>query len=136
MATGKKPTRDAASAACSDPMSKISERWVNPHDPVFVLAPPRSFSSIIATMLGQHPQMYGLPELELFAAETIGEWWDLCSESTFPRAHGALREVAQLYYGEQTEETVKLARGWLRRRAHFTTGYFLEVLARKVHPRT
>jgi Sulfotransferase family len=105
------------------------------HDPVFVLAPPRSFSSIVATMLGQHPQMYGLPELELFAAETMAEWWDLCSKATFPRAHGALRAVAQLYFHEQTEETIKLARGWLRRRAHITTGYFLEMLAHKVRPR-
>jgi hypothetical protein len=103
--------------------------------PVFVLAPPQSFSSIVATMLGQHPQMYGFPELELFAAETISEWWDLCSEATFPRAHGALRAVAQLFFEEQTVETVKLARGWLRRRTHFTTGYLLETLAAKVAPR-
>jgi hypothetical protein len=103
--------------------------------PIFVLAPPRSFSSIVSTMLGQHPQMYGLPGLELFAAETIGEWWDLCSDATFPMAHGALRAVAQLFFGEQREESVKLARGWLRRRAHFTTGYLLEVLAERVHPR-
>ena len=111
-------------------------RTFSAEQPVFVLAPPRSFSSVVSTMLGQHPQMYGLPELELFAAETVGEWWDLCAEATFPRAHGALRAIAELFFGEQTEESVKLARGWLRRRAHFTTGYFLEVLAERVHPRT
>ena len=60
-------------------------------------------------MLGQHPQMYGLPDLELFAAETVGEWWELCAEATFPRAHGALRAVAELFSGEQTEETIKFA---------------------------
>jgi hypothetical protein len=103
--------------------------------PLFILAPPRSFTSIISTMLGQHPQMYGLPELELFGAETLAKWWDLCARATFPRAHGALRVIAQLYFGEQTETTVKLARGWLRRRSHFTTGFFLELLAKKVHPR-
>jgi hypothetical protein len=103
--------------------------------PLFILAPPRSFTSIICAMLGQHPQMYGLPELELFGAETMAEWWDLCARATFPRAHGALRTVAQLYFGEQTETTVKLAEGWLRRRSHFTTGFLLEVLAKKVHPR-
>src|SRR5260221_9464285 len=31
-------------------------------DPVFILALPRSFSSVVCGMLGQHPQMYGLPE--------------------------------------------------------------------------
>lgn len=103
--------------------------------PVFVLAPPHSFSSVVATMLGQHPQMYGLPELELFAAETVGEWWELCGQASFPRAHGTLRAVAELFFGGQTAETVKLARGWLRRRAGFTTGYLLETLAAQVAPR-
>ncbi len=110
-------------------------RTFSAEQPVFVLAPPLSFSSIVATMLGQHPQMYGLPKLELFAAETVGEWWELCGDATFPRAHGALRAVAELFSGAQTEETIKFARGWLRRRAHFTTGYLLETLATKVAPR-
>jgi hypothetical protein len=103
--------------------------------PVFVLAPPRSFSSVVATMLGQHPQMYGLPELELFAAETVGEWWELCGDASFPRAHGTLRAVAELFFGGQIAETIKLARGWLRRRAEFTTGHLLETLAAEVAPR-
>src|SRR5262249_18586200 len=110
-------------------------RTFSAEPPVFVLAPPRSFGSIVATMLGQHPQMYGLPELELFAAETMREWWELCAGATFPRAHGALRAVAELFFGEQTEETIKLARGWLRRRTHFSTGLFLETLAAAVAPR-
>ena len=124
------------------PSSQVAARPAAPapihapvEQPIFVLAPPRSFSSIVSTMLGQHPQMYGLPELELFAAETVGEWWELCAEATFPRAHGALRAVAELFFGAQTEETIKLARGWLLRRTHFTTGYLLETLAAKVAPR-
>jgi hypothetical protein len=103
--------------------------------PLFILSPPRSFTSITCAMLGQHPQMYGLPEMHLFGAETMAEWWDQCERATFPRMHGALRTVAQLYFGTQTQDTIKLARGWLRRRAHFTTGFLLEVLAQKVHPR-
>src|SRR5438874_389166 len=31
-------------------------------DPVFILALPGSFSSVVCAMLGQHPEMYGLPE--------------------------------------------------------------------------
>jgi hypothetical protein len=38
--------------------------------PLFILAPPRSFTSVICGMIGQHPQMYGLPEVNLFAGET------------------------------------------------------------------
>ena len=102
--------------------------------PLFLLAPPRSFTSVIGTMLGQHPQMYGLPETHLFGCETMAEWWAMCEEQTFPRAHGLLRAVAELFFGGQTEGTVKLASGWLRRRSHFTTGMLMEVLVWRVHP--
>jgi Sulfotransferase family len=103
-------------------------------DPLFILTLPRSFSSIVGAMLGQHPAMYGLPELNLFSAETMTEWWDMASQATFNMAHGLLRTVAQLYFGEQTEASVKGARGWLMRRSHFTTGMMLETLAERVHP--
>jgi hypothetical protein len=103
--------------------------------PLLVLAAPRSFSSVVSSMIGQHPQMYGLPELELFSANTIAEWWRLCSVATFPRAHGTLRAISQLYFGEQTEATVRRARGWLTRRSHCTTGFLIEMFARKVSPR-
>ena len=103
-------------------------------DPLSILAPPRSFTSVVAAMLGQHPQMYSLPELHLFSFETMAERWARCQHATYPMAHGLLRAVAQLYFGEQTEHTVRLARGWLRRRSHFTTGYLFEMLAAKVHP--
>ena len=105
------------------------------NSPVFILAVPRSFSSVISAMIGQHPQMYGLPETELFGARTVAEWWELCSRPGFPtRAHGTLRAVAELCFGGQTERTVKLARGWLLRRSHFTTGFLLETLASIVSP--
>jgi hypothetical protein len=104
-------------------------------DPLFLLGPPRSFTSVVGTMLGQHPQMYGLPETHLFGCETMAEWWRTCEEQTFPRAHGLLRAVAELFFGGQTERTVRLASGWLQRRSHFTTGMVMEVLAARVHPR-
>lgn len=104
-------------------------------DPLFVLAPPRSFTSVVGTMLGQHPQMYGLPETHLLSCETMAEWWRTWEEQTFPRGHGLLRTVAELFFGGQTSHTVKLANGWLRRRSHFTTGLMIETLAARVHPR-
>jgi len=85
-------------------------------------------------MLGQHPQLYGLPELHLFSAETLGEWSAMSRRSPW-RAHGARRAVAQLLFGDQTAETIQEARGWLRRRSHMTTGMFLELLGQRVKPR-
>lgn len=39
--------------------------------PLFILCPIRSFSSIACAMIGQHPEMYGFPELRLFNADTL-----------------------------------------------------------------
>ncbi len=85
-------------------------------EPLFILCPPRSYSSIVCGMLGQHPQCYGLPELNLFLADTIGEIW---YGSTFFRSsgfHGICRTLAQLHSGEQTEEAVILAKEWITAR--------------------
>ena len=104
-------------------------------DPLFLLAPPRSFTSVICAMLGQHPRMYGLLETSLFCAETMREWLGACQQAHFPMAHGLLRTVAQLIFGGQTEENVRDAKAWIRRRSHCTTGYIFELLAARVVPR-
>jgi len=64
----------------------------------------------------------------------MAEWWEGCSRASFNMAHGLLRALAQLYFGEQTEDSIKLAAGWLRRRLHYTPGFLLELLAERVHP--
>lgn len=103
--------------------------------PLFILAPPRCFTSIVCAMLGQHPQMYGLPETLLFTAETIRGLWGGHLHAAPRFRHGLQRAVAQLFFGEQTEASIQQARGWLRRRASFTTGFVFELLAAKVYPR-
>ena len=113
-------------------------------DPVIILAPPHSFTSIICTMLGQHPQMYGLPEVHLFVAETMQEragWvapprWR-AEMITRPgwREHGLLRVVAQLFAGEQTAHTIARARRWVHFRANCTCVDVFRELAEKVSPR-
>ena len=103
-------------------------------DPVFVLAPPCTFSWVTCAMLGQHPQMYALPELHLFTAETMAGWLELSAGESYAMDHGLLRAVAEIFFGGQTEHSVTRARGWLRRRAHFTTGFLLETLAGAVKP--
>jgi hypothetical protein len=103
-------------------------------DVVFILAPPRSFSSVICAMLGQHPQMYGLPELYLFTSETVGEWSEQYRRGTYPASDGLLRAIAQICFGGQTDETIGMAAEWIALRTHLTTGSILEALADMVHP--
>jgi hypothetical protein len=92
-------------------------------------------------MLGQHPQMYGFPELNLFMAETLDEFWrGVDSEggrkSTFwpVMRHGLLRTVAQFYAGEQTIDGVALAHRWIRTRAQRSTGEVFRELLTKIDP--
>jgi hypothetical protein len=99
--------------------------------PVFLLAPPRCHSAVVCAMLGQHPQMYGFPETHLFCAPTMEKWWEMCEQSAFHMADGLLRVVAQLFFEEQTENSVRAAEGWLRRRGHFTTSLLFELLAER-----
>ena len=98
-------------------------------DPVFILSPPRCFTSVVCAMLGQHPQMYGLPETGLFNVPTMEQWWETS------RHVGLLRCVAQLIFGEQTENSVRHAEAWLKRRLCFTTSYVFELIADRVAPR-
>ena len=100
-----------------------------------MLVLPRSFSSLIGTMLGQHPQMYALPETHLFGCNSVSEWSDKSSRQSFNMSHGLFRAVAQLRFGAQDEGAVVQARGWLKRRPELTTGFLLELLAEMVSPR-
>ncbi len=117
-----------------DPRTESSETSTG-DGPVVILAVPRSCSSITCMMLGQHPQLYGFPELHLFSAENMDEWMDSASRASYAMDHGLLRTIAQLIWNEQTEGTIKRARIWLARRRYYTTGMMLETLFQEIHPR-
>ncbi len=104
--------------------------------PILILSTPLTPSSWIGAMLGQHPQLYCLPETHLFVGENVREWRKVCSRSVFPMRHGLLRAIAELIFAGQTEANVRLAAGWLERRSFYTTGCLLEVLANQVPGRT
>ena len=55
--------------------------------------------------------------------------------STFHMADGLLRAVAELFHGDQTDETILAAEGWLRRRSHQTTGLVFEELMERASGR-
>lgn len=85
-------------------------------EPLFLLSPGRSFSSVVSTMIGEHPDCYGLPELKIFSADTIGESWEKESRPGSWPMQGLKRTVAELAFGEQTDETVDAAEAWIRER--------------------
>jgi hypothetical protein len=83
-------------------------------EPLFILCPPRTYSSLVSSMLGQHPDCYGLPELNLFLADTLGEAWQSRPLlKRFVGRDGLLRTLAQLHEGQQTGEAVLRAAEWI-----------------------
>jgi hypothetical protein len=87
--------------------------------PVFMISPGHSYSSVVAAMIGQHPQAYGLPEMNLFLGDTLGEAEETFSLTGRPALPGLKRTLAQLHHGVQTFETVELATEWIRTHRHY-----------------
>lgn len=136
-APGERPA--IADSAFAAPASRTRGVGVGPDtgciaDPLFILAAPRSFSSVVTAMLGQHPQMFGLPETHLFGDETMEQWQARAAQETYQMSHGLLRAVAQICFKRQTEHSVTMAAAWLRRRSCYTSGMVFEELAREVYP--
>jgi hypothetical protein len=108
--------------------------------PLFVLAPARSYTSVIATMIGQHPDLAGLPELKLFSYRTIGQleaslpsyWIERGFTHSSP---GLVRALAQLEFGDQTPGSLSEARAWLRQRAHWSGAQVFDFLQARLAPR-
>jgi hypothetical protein len=106
--------------------------------PIFLLAPPRSYTSLVNAMLGQHPQCYGLPELCLFNVGTLVELWqgsntDIPENGPLVR-HGLLRAIAEIYAGEQRSATIAMAMAWCSAREEWDTGRVYRELVDKIDP--
>ncbi len=110
--------------------------------PIFILAPPRSYTSLFCACLGQHPALYGVPELNLFMAATGGGFWfgdepdDPKSPLFWPMMrHGLLRTLAQQLAGEQTIASIQMAYRWIKVRADWSTGDLYRDLVARHQPR-
>lgn len=91
-------------------------------------------------MIGQHPQLVGLPELKLFGHRTIAElelslpaYW---RERGFThRSPGLVRALAEFEFGGQTPKRIAAAREWLHARGHWSGANVLDVLLARLAPR-
>ncbi|MCC9597867.1 MULTISPECIES: sulfotransferase [unclassified Rubrivivax] len=105
--------------------------------PLFLLAPPRSYTSLMNAMLGQHPQCFGLPELCLFNVERLVDLWVRSTDEMGSEAktrHGLLRAVAEIYGGEQTMDSVRMASHWCAARQNLSTGEIYRELVDRIDP--
>jgi hypothetical protein len=102
--------------------------------PVFVLCAMRSYSSLICAMLGQHPELYGLPEVNLSVGERVDDVLAFY-RSRQHGMHGLLRTVAQLQTGAQTDESVAAASDWINERRGWSTSQMMNWIEDAVAPR-
>ena len=106
--------------------------------PLFLLAPPRSYTSLVNAMLGQHPQAFGLPELCLFNAVTLVDLWkgsvgDVAENGSMVR-HGLLRALAEIHCGEQSSATINMALRWASAHEDWSTARVFQDIVAKLDP--
>jgi hypothetical protein len=102
---------------------------------LFILAPPRSFTSIICGMVGQHPDMMGLPEINLFAEDDYATLEARLYDMRPGFRHGLLRAIAEIGLGGQTVENVEAAQQWLEENRDLPAGEVFADLAAWAAPR-
>ena len=102
-------------------------------DPLFILSPPRSFSSLISSMLGQHPELHAFPELQIFSADTLHDMMKTNQERHNRLASpGSIRSIAEIHERLQTDESCTRAWLWMQKRSHWTAVEFFDYLRKKV----
>jgi hypothetical protein len=106
---------------------------------VLVLSPSRSYSSVITTMIGGHPELHGFPELLLWTSATVA---DLLADPARGGSHtapafpaGLVRAIAQLHHGAQGPDEVAAAQAWLLARRPWPACYVHDHLLDLVAPR-
>lgn len=105
---------------------------------VIILSPPRSFSSVVCTAIGQHPELYGFPELRLFVGDTVADVIEFSSQrdpAEYVGPCGLLRTLAQLHDRVQTRETILQALNWLNARHNWSTKKLFDYLLEKISPK-
>jgi hypothetical protein len=105
-------------------------------EPLIILCPARSYSSIVCGMIGEHPDCYGLAELNLFFGDTLGEvWHSFPAIRRFIGTDGLLRVLAQLHDGAQTDDTVARAKEWVEQHFEWSVREVFDHIQEKVGDR-
>jgi len=78
------------------PFNNFKSKKRNPKA-IFVLAPPRSGTTLLRVLLGGHSKLFAPPELELMPFNTLGERKEICSGRDAFWLEGVLRAVMELH---------------------------------------
>lgn len=106
-------------------------------EPIFLLSPPRSFSSVVSSIIGQHPELYCFPELHLLWRDTVDHV--LSSKSNVSQARfapsGLLRAIAQIHENVQNSASCSRAWMWLENNRSLTSTQLFNYLCNAHAPK-
>lgn len=109
-------------------------------DPVFLLAPARSYSTVSIALLAGHPSLYGLPETSLFTSQALGERIAAANrpgvKNGWVQLTGLARAVAQLHEGRQDPAALSRAAEWIRERSAQSPKQVMDHLLGLISPLT
>jgi len=101
--------------------------------PIFILSSPHSYASLLASMLGNHPSGFGVPELNLLISHTLIDVFDNLPPK---KMDGFLRVISYIFSGEQTVESLEMARRWVFKNSNLTISEIYNLLLIKLQPKT
>lgn len=118
------------------------DRAVNAREPLFILAPARSYSTVSVALLSGHPGIYGFPELQIFDAGTVGDlrWGNYLGAAHLPdewkknQWQGIVRAVAEVAESDQGDEVMERGEKWLAERQDWATTRLMDHLLDSVAP--
>lgn len=103
--------------------------------PILVFGAPFCGTSLLAQMLGSHPDLAAMPELRLGLADEVDELLEIFAISQAPIGDGLRRAVAEHLTGGQHARGIAAADAWLEAQRGRTTAALLTDLAAAVAPR-
>src|SRR3954469_9509595 len=108
--------------------------------PLMIMSPPRSFSTIACAMLGQHPELYGFPELNLFECGTVAELLTIERSSSHrdvvpTYTAGLVRALGIVSGTADSTDAINGALEWLHGHGDWTMRQLLDYLLQQVYPK-
>lgn len=102
--------------------------------PIFILSSPRSYSSIISSMIGQHDSLFGLPEINLFLADDFQGYLAFMEKETLNLKDGDLRAIAYFLFGDQSLSSTSKALNFISNNPSMKTNEVFESFREKFTP--
>jgi hypothetical protein len=110
------------------------------HEPIFLLAPARSYSTVTLALLAGHPDIYGFPEMLLFGIDTVGGLLNHTGAQQWAKARevrlsGILRAVSDLLEASQDSPSIRRAEEWLAKRSCWSPPQVMDYLLSRTYPK-